>query len=240
MAPGASAQHEELWNTATYPAGSYTLIADLLNARAEIVGTASTLFAISSGGGVVGAPKGALSVSTDKAEYQPDDRVRLDTLARNLTANTLIDEARVLIRVQDPAGREVFTHIHALGQLNTTAIRASDITQMLRSAPGGTYTVHATLLGNGNNLKHQASRSFWDFFSKAYDVDVELASASTTFRVNGPAGADAAIAAVPTTSPAGLALLAMVLALAAGAARKNTHRRANAGAAARSSEEEPQ
>ena len=240
VAPGASAQHEELWNTATYPAGSYTLIADLLNTRTEIVGTASTLFAITSGSGIAGAPKGALSVATDKAEYQPDDRVRLDTLARNLTANTLIDEARVLIRVQDPAGREVFTHVHTLGQLNTTAIRASDVTQLLRNAPGGTYTVYARLLGNGNNLKQLASRSFWDLFSKAYDVDVELASASTTFRVNGPSGAGDGITAVPTTSPAGLSLLALVVALAAGAARKKNHRRASSAAASRSSQEDAQ
>ncbi len=239
LAPGASAQHEEPWNTATYPAGSYTLIADLLNARGEIVGTASTLFAITSGGGSAGAPKGALSVATDKAEYQPNDRVRLDTLARNLTANTLIDEARVLIRVQDPTGREVFTHVHTLGQMNTTAIRASDVTQMLRNAPGGTYTVKARLLGNGNNLKRQASRSFWDLFSKAYDVDVELASASTTFRVNGPAGAGDAITAVPTTSPGGLALLALMVALVAGATRKKNRRRSPA-AAARSSQEDAQ
>ena len=111
---------------------------------------------------------------------------------------------------------------------------------MLRNAPGGTYTVKARLLGNGNNLKRQASRSFWDLFSKAYDVDVELASASTTFRVNGPAGAGDAITAVPTTSPGGLALLAMVMALAAGAARQKNHRRANVAAAARSSQEDAQ
>ncbi|WP_156303983.1 carboxypeptidase regulatory-like domain-containing protein [Ottowia sp. oral taxon 894] len=241
VAPGASAQHEEPWNTATYPAGSYTLIADLLNVRGEIVGTASTLFAIISGSGAAGAPKGALSVATDKAEYQPDDRVRLNTLARNLTANTLIDEARVMIHVQDPAGRQVFTHVHTLGQLNTTAIRASDVTQMLRNAPGGTYTVKARLLGNGNNLKRQASRSlFWPPFSKAYDVDVELASATTTFRVNGPAGAGDGITAVPATSPGGLALLAVMLALAAGAARKRNHRRADVATGQRSSQEDAQ
>ena len=110
---------------------------------------------------------------------------------------------------------------------------------MLRNAPGGTYTVKARLLGNGNNLKRQASRSFWDLFSKAYDVDVELASASTTFRVNGPAGAGDAITAVPTTSPGGLALLALMVALVAGATRKKNRRRSPA-AAARSSQEDAQ
>ena len=48
------------------------------------------------------------------------------------------------------------------------------------------------------------------------------------------------VTAVPTTSPGGLALLALVVALAAGATRKKNHRRANVAAAARSSQEDAQ
>ncbi|MBO4513988.1 MAG: carboxypeptidase regulatory-like domain-containing protein, partial [Victivallales bacterium] len=143
---GGSTQHEEPWNTANYPAGSYVLIGELRDANANVVEVDSTLFAITSGN-AADAPHGALSVAADKAEYQSNDLVQLNSLARNLTLNAAIDAARVHLHVFDPNGEAVFEHEHAIGQMSPGALRELGVPQALRDAPLGAYTVQATLYG---------------------------------------------------------------------------------------------
>lgn len=187
VAAGATVPHTQPWNTARYPAGTYTLIATLLNTQGETVDVGSTLFAIVAGA-AQGAGKAALTVAVDKAEYAPNDRVRISNLARNLTVNAPVDNARVRITVRNPHNAVVYTHTHLLGQLQANGLRSTDTQQTLQTAMEGTYTVEAVLIGSGNNLK--SATTLPSSQAKAYDVDVDLATDTATFvvRANAPGG----------------------------------------------------
>lgn len=187
VAAGATLPHTQPWNTARYPAGTYTLVATLVDPQGDTVDVDSTLFAIVADA-PQGAGKAALTVAVDKAEYAPDDRVRISNLARNLTVNAPVDNARVRITVRNPNNAVVYTHTHLLGQLQANGLRSTDTQQTLRAAMEGTYTVEATLVGSGNNLK--SATALPTSQAKAYDVDVDLATATATYvvRANAPGG----------------------------------------------------
>ncbi|MDO5624508.1 MAG: carboxypeptidase regulatory-like domain-containing protein [Pseudomonadota bacterium] len=350
LVAGATQQATQPWNTGQTLAGSYVLRGRLFDTQGNVVAQDSAPFAIVAGDPAQAAVA-ALTVSTDKGDYTPNDVVLLGNLASNLAANAIIDAARVSLIVRNPQGTTVFTHEHALGQMPARALRELQAPQRLNNALLGTYTVEAVLHGRGPGIKQTSARK--------NHPEVQLARASTAYRVlaSGQTGtiaglsgtvtlakeslrageaqsrddwlhntsgvdfpalkvlrvvataqdgreiqrqehtialsvggrhawqatpiataalqrgsysvlllaevngqlvaldqkafnitADNAaspgqpgqIAPVPTTSPATLALLALLLALATGAARKNTHRRANARAAARSTEEDSQ
>jgi hypothetical protein len=199
IAAGATLDHTQPWNSAQYPAGSYTLTGTLIDDAGQTVGIASTLFAITAAGGA-GAPRAALSLATDRAEYAQSDIVRIDNLVRNLTANARFDDARVEITVRDPGNAIVFTHTHQLGQLQASAIRQLDALQSLKNAPPGDYTVQAVLIGSGNSLR-----------ATGYAANVQLASASATYRVNRGSGP----VPVPASAPWALALIALALTITA-------------------------
>lgn len=210
VAAGATAQHTQPWNTARFGAGSYTLIATLLNTKGEVVDVSSALFTIVAGNGL-GGPKASLTVTVDRAEYPPNDRVRISSLARNLTLNAALDDAYVRITVRDPSNTVVYRYTHTNGQLLANAMRANDTQQTLQSAMPGKYTVEAVLVGSGNNLKTalQSGKR-----AKAYDVGVELAAATATYVVKagaiggpgnpgvpGAPGAPGAANAIPINQP---------------------------------------
>lgn len=217
--------HLQPWNTAKLPAGTYQLQGYLLDRDGVEVAQDSTLFAITAGS-AQGAGKAALTVAVDKAEYAPNDRVRISNLARNLTVNAPVDNARVRITVRNPQNAVVYTHVHVLGQLQANGLRSTDTQQTLKTAMEGTYTVEAVLIGSGNNLK--SATALPTSQAKAYDVDVDLATATTTFAVRanapggpgtpgGPGGPGTPGVAnpIPVNQPWFLWLVAMLLAAAA-------------------------
>lgn len=212
VAPGATLQLEQAWNTARLPAGTYTVIAVLLDGTGGIVTTASTEFSITAGAGAQ-APKVALTVTVEKAIYTANDRVRIDNLVSNLTVNAPIDNARVRLTVRDPHNVVVFTHTHAIGQLLASSIRSLDASQLLKDAPAGRYTVQAVLIGSGNQIKETAVLNGQ---AKAYDVDVEMASATTSFTVLaggvGLPGGPGRVTGIPVNQPSFLWLAALILA----------------------------
>ena len=158
----------------------------------------------------------------DRAVYAPDDRVRISSLSRNLTLNAALDDARVRITVRDPSNTVVYRYMHTNGQLTANAVRANDTQQTLKGAMLGKYTVEAVLIGSGNNLK---TATLAGKQGKAYDVEVELASATATYEVKvgaiggpgnpgvpGAPGAPGAVSAVPIDQPWFLWLMAVGLA----------------------------
>ena len=175
VGPGGRATRSQPWNTATFPTGTYTLLGQVLDGSGAELGRDSTLFVITASGAQ--APVAALTVSTDRALYRPDDRVRIDNLVRNLTPNANVDDARVVISVTAPDGAVVFTTTHNLGQLLAGGLRALDAQQVLRAALPGTYVVTATLTGSGNLGR-----------DRNYSRDVELARASTRYQVASDGG----------------------------------------------------
>ncbi len=213
--------HVQQWNTSTLPAGSYHLEGSLLDKDGIVVAQGSAPFTIIAGNSP-GGPKATLTVAVDRAVYAPDDRVRISSLSRNLTLNAALDDARVRITVRDPSNTVVYRYMHTNGQLTANAVRANDTQQTLKGAMLGKYTVEAVLIGSGNNLK---TATLAGKQGKAYDVEVELASATTTFEVKvgaiggpgnpgvpGAPGAPGAVSAVPIDQPWFLWLMAVGLA----------------------------
>ena len=242
IAVGATRNAAQPWNTGRTLAGNYTLHGWLFDIAGRAVAQSRAPFAIVAGNSTGAAATAALTASTDRAEYSPDDVVQLDNVARNLATNAIIDAARVHLRVFDPNGKAVFEHEHAIGQMSPGALRELGVPQALRGAPLGTYSVQATLYGR---LPSQQKR--WQTLLKAQPAETELARASTSYRVvetpaatppvtppstpasATPPSAPASVkpAPVPTSSPASLALLALAVAGAAG--RAHSRRRNNRG-----------
>jgi len=123
-------------------------------------------------------PGSSIALATDKALYQSDEQVRIDTLVRNLMQNAHIDDARVELTVTDPGGAAVFTRHTALGQLAAASMRALGTVQPLQNAAAGEYTVTALLFGSGDNIKSAPAST-----GKAYLGNVQLARASVRYRV---------------------------------------------------------
>ena len=228
LASGATAPVSQPWNTASYLAGGYALLGRVFDSSGNLVAYDRTLFAIAPGGATA-SPIATLTVNTDKAQYLPNDRVLIGDLLRNLTSNAVLDDVRIEIKVFDPGSALIFSYTHNIGQLNANALRTLETPQLLQGVVSGIYTVQATLIGSGQGLvatKSQAASSS-AVQTKAYGVDVELATATTRYTVNDSALPIATpTQPIPVNSP--LALTALALALAClGAARaqrrKNRH-----------------
>ena len=177
IAVGAIQNAAQPWNTGRTLAGNYTLHGWLFDIAGREVAQSRAPFAIVAGGST-GAVTAALTASTDRAEYSPDDVVQLGNVARNLATNAIIDAARVRLRVFDPSGKAVFEHEHAIGQMPPGALRELDVPQTLRNAPQGAYTVQATLYG-----RLPGQQKFWQKLLKAQPTETELARASASYRV---------------------------------------------------------
>lgn len=186
LASGANQSNAQPWNTSAVLAGNYILRGRLFDSAGNVVAEDQAPFAIVAGDPALAAVA-ALTVSTDKGDYTPNDVVLLGNVASNLAANAIIDAARVRLTVRDPQGAVVFTHEHAVGQMPPRALRELRAPQGLRNAALGTYTVEATLYGRGPGLKRLEGQ-------KA-DPELELARASTSYRVlaSGQTGAIAGL-----------------------------------------------
>jgi len=211
LAPGAIVPMDQPWNTASYVAGTYVLLGRVLDAAGNLIAYDRTLFSITAGT-AAGTPNAALTVSTDKAQYLPDDRVLISDLLRNLTINAALDDARVELKVFDPSSTLIFSYTHTVGQLPAGALRVLEVPQPLMGAAEGAYTVQATLIGSGQGL-----------MTRGYDVDVELATVTTSYTVlagtrsNPP---DNTPQPIPTLGAPALALMGLLMALAVSRSRR--------------------
>lgn len=209
---GQSAHHDQPWNTERFAAGTYTLRGQVLDQAGNILDSDSTLFSITASG-AANQPAAALSLSTDKAAYSPTEHVRIGSMARNLTQNAHIGDARIELSVRAPNNSIAFSQTLDLGQLTAGSIRALDSQQALQDAPLGEYTINATLLGKTTSGSQEA----------------RLATASVRYTVvqtptsgnPGPTTPGNAIP-VPVNQPWALALAVLALLLSA---RRVLHRR---------------
>ncbi|WP_459867940.1 carboxypeptidase regulatory-like domain-containing protein, partial [Endothiovibrio diazotrophicus] len=148
LAGGAVTTFSEGWNSADYLAGEYTLRGVVRGAEGEVQGTASTTFRIHHPDPV----SAELRVTTDRPVYHTHDSVELDSLVRNLTANVLIDDARLALAVHAPGGEVVFSRTLTLGQLVPNGERDLVTPYKLIGAAEGGYRVSGVLTSGGDTL----------------------------------------------------------------------------------------
>ncbi len=101
----------------------------------------------------------ASDVNTDRRSYNASDRVVIASRASSQSANVVLDNLTLLVRVYDPSNTLVLTYGHAIAQLLPGAQRSFAIGQALSNAPAGSYTVKQELQdAQGRALDTQVTR----------------------------------------------------------------------------------
>jgi sugar lactone lactonase YvrE len=120
------------------------------------------------------------SVSTDRRTYNPSDRVVISSRANSQSANVILENLTLMVRVYDTTNTLMLTYGHAIAQLLPGAQRDFALPQALRNVPSGVYAVKQEL--------QDAQGRVLDTRQTAYNVGT---TADTGFGLTG------AIAATP-------------------------------------------
>lgn len=156
LTPGQSAELDRVWSTLNTRTGSYVLRGILRRDDGMLVDEATTAFSIVTAAGVTAS----LRVTTDKPVYHTTDRVRIDSLARNLATNQAISNPQIQIRVTAPGGSEVYTQTLSITELSPGGSAARQLDQPLLNAVEGTYSISGTLLDANGAILATASASY--------------------------------------------------------------------------------
>jgi len=146
-----------IWNTGTIAAGSYTLIAKLLDTSGKVINQLSASFTISSG--APGAAQAGVTLTPDKLTYLPTDTVKLNDVLTNLTANTALNGLTIVTTVTNPVGATAFTQTESLAQLVAAASKSYTYNLPLNVAAAGIYHASVVVSSNGTTVS-QATTQF--------------------------------------------------------------------------------
>ncbi|MEW8000816.1 MAG: carboxypeptidase regulatory-like domain-containing protein [Candidatus Thiodiazotropha endolucinida] len=150
MAGGAAINLNDVWNTASYQAGTYRLHGLLTDLDGVLIDEAQSPFEIRHSADNL--PLAALRTTTDLPIYHTSDTAQLNNLARNLSVNTQIRDAGLRIRVTNAAGDELFTHQQTLGELSSSAFLDTITPYSFTNAAEGIYTVTGELTDASGGL----------------------------------------------------------------------------------------
>lgn len=121
-------------------------------------------------------------VSTDRSTYKASDRVQIASIAISKSANLIMDNLTLMVKVYDPADTLIYSHGYPVAQLLPGALMNFAGMQALQNAAPGVYTVKQDLMDAQSRVIHSTQTS--------YGVGV---SANTGFGLTGT------IAALPQT-----------------------------------------
>lgn len=85
----------------------------------------------------------SLRTTTDRAEYNANDLVRIDNLLRNLSTDALFSDITLQVQVVDPRGTDILRQGIPIGQLAPGQQTPHGLTLPLSGAEPGAYQVHA-------------------------------------------------------------------------------------------------
>lgn len=148
------------WNTGSTLVGTYVLKGTLESAEGVPLATAAVAFVIRHDGTGGGSAAASLRVTTDRIEYHTSDRVDIDTLARNLTANLAVERAVIDLVVTRPDGVTVSAGQVVVGTLVPGGLRTGIANFTLDSAPQGDWIVTGTLRNGTGTLLATAVHTF--------------------------------------------------------------------------------
>ncbi len=143
MAPGEQSSVTATWNTGSYLAGAYRLRGLLNGADGGPVAEAVAQFEIVHDTG--GDPAAGLRLTTDRATYHTSDRVVLESLGRNLTANRILETPMVTLTVTGPNGADWLQSELPLPSLMPGGEAMVFDELLLNAASEGQYRARATL-----------------------------------------------------------------------------------------------
>lgn len=139
--------------------GSYRARVEVLGSNGNVVMTAFAPFSIGASSDP-NAPVVSLRTVTDRSVYNVTDRIDIRSLVSNVTTNTIVDNARLRLRIKDSSAAVIFAHENALAQLSPGALRDALLPYVLNNAPLGTYRVEGEVVDadTGNVLAASATQ----------------------------------------------------------------------------------
>jgi len=148
LAPGEQASVTAAWNTASYLADTYHLRAQLLGADGTVVAEDVAPFSIMHDIGT--APAAGLRLTTDRSSYHTTDRVVLESLVHNLTANRILETPVIDLTVTAPDGTPLLQNDLSLSSMVPGGEALAFDELLLSGVVEGHYRARATLRdGNG-------------------------------------------------------------------------------------------
>lgn len=99
-------------------------------------------------------------VRTDRKTYQASDRVQLSSMANSRSANVILNNLTLMVRVRGPGGELVYSHGHPVPQLLPGALMNFAAVQPLVNATSGVYTVTQELLDAQNRVLHSTQTTY--------------------------------------------------------------------------------
>lgn len=145
-----------LFQTSGLYAGSYRLLAEVLDTNGAVVASGTAAFDIATGAG----QQAAAAITTDKQVYGPFDRVRVSDRISNALPNASLDAVRVTTVVANPDGSERLRKVEPLLQLAPSAVKDFAYTLQLAASPAGQYNATLTVTRADGTLLAQASTQF--------------------------------------------------------------------------------
>lgn len=138
---------EYIFATGTLAAGSYQLLAELLDSQGQFVDSVKAPLIISGESDL--NFQGVLS--TEKPAYQAWDNVVINARTLNASLNQHWPAAIISIEVSDPSGLDLFSEIQTVNRLSSGAIRDFQFTLPLEDAPAGNFTVKLQVRDQSSN-----------------------------------------------------------------------------------------
>jgi len=134
----------------------YTVKASLTN-NGNLVAQASTTFNVLPDNVSASATS---TVNTDKQTYNPSDSVVINSRAISQSANIILSNLTLMVKVYDAGGTLQFTHGYSIAQLLPETFQDFSVQEKLTNAAPGSYTVKQDLLDSQGNVYNHVETTY--------------------------------------------------------------------------------
>ena len=143
-------------STGSLYAGSYRVLAEVLDASGKVAASGNSSFSIVTASGA----QATASINVDKREYGPYEQVRVSDRVVNALTNASLDNARVTTQLLNTDGTVRFEKVEALMQLLPSGSKSLAYTVQLSGAAPGTYVARLLVHGANGMLLAQSETQF--------------------------------------------------------------------------------
>ena len=100
------------------------------------------------------------ALSVDRVNYNPSDQVVISSRAKSQSANLILSNLTLMVKVFDTHGTQIFSHGHSIDVLLPAALRDFSATETLTNVPAGIYTVTQDLLDDSARVLDQNQTTY--------------------------------------------------------------------------------
>jgi fibro-slime domain-containing protein/uncharacterized repeat protein (TIGR01451 family) len=153
LVPGATTLIRS-WPTGASAAGTWSAVAELVQADGTVVARGSSLFSI------VGDRNVTAQLLVERASYEPGETVALAGRIRNAGSNQALSDLQARLTVTGPSGAAVFSAVQSIGRLEAGQETSFDASWPIANAAPGIYTARLEVregAGSGSLLAFSGS-----------------------------------------------------------------------------------